>query len=125
MATKHKKQFGVWMDGEHATIVGRSDNDAGEFVVLAHERNPSQGGNSNENTANNLERTTQLQFFKKIASHMQNIDELHVTGTGQTQEQFIHFLEQTPQYKSTKSVHSTAQKMDDKKLIDYISGKFR
>jgi len=124
MSAKNKKQFGIWMDSQHATIVGRTQNDDGDFAVLAHESNPSQGGNSNENAANNLERTVQLKFFKQISAHMQNVEELHVTGTGQVQEQFIHYMASTPQYKNTVAKHSTTQKMNDEKLVEFISEKF-
>ena len=36
MSEKSKKQFGVWMDLHHATIVGRENVDLGEFVILGH-----------------------------------------------------------------------------------------
>jgi hypothetical protein len=36
MSGKNKKQFGVWMDSHHATIVGKESVDTGNFVVLAH-----------------------------------------------------------------------------------------
>ena len=124
MSAKNKKQFGIWMDSQHATIVGRAQTNEGDFQVLAHESNPSQGGNSNENAANNLERTVQLKFFKQISAHMQNVEELHVTGTGQVQEQFIHYMAETPQHKNTVAVHSTTQKMSDEQLVDFISKKF-
>ncbi len=39
MSGKNKKQFGVWMDSHHATIVGRENGDSGDFIILAHEKN--------------------------------------------------------------------------------------
>ena len=119
-----KKQFGVWMDSQHATIVGRDGVDTGDFVVLAHAKNSGVGSNSNENAANNLEKKLQLQFFKEITSYMQNIDEIHVTGTGKAQEQFINYLADTPQYKNVVAEETTANKMSDEKLVEYISEKF-
>ncbi len=119
-----KKQFGVWMDSQHATIVGRNGVDTGDFVVLAHAKNSGVGSNSNENAANNLEKKLQLQFFKEITSYMQNIDEIHVTGTGKAQEQFINYLADTPQYKNVVAKETTANKMSDEKLVEYISEKF-
>ena len=98
-ALKHKKQFGIWMDSHQAIIVGREQVESGGFVVLAHEKNAGRESNSNENAGNNAERALLHKFFKEIASHMQNAEELHVTGTGQVQEQFIHFMAETPQFK--------------------------
>jgi hypothetical protein len=96
MSGKNKKQSGVWMDTYHATIIGQADANAGVFSVLGHARNEGPAGNSNENAAHNQEKTLQNQFFKKITSFMQNAAEVHVTGTGTSQEQFIHYLAETP-----------------------------
>ena len=51
MSAKNKKQFGIWLDGQQATIVGRDGIETGNFKVLAHEKNKSQGSNSNENAS--------------------------------------------------------------------------
>jgi stalled ribosome rescue protein Dom34 len=124
MSAKNKKQFGIWMDSHQATIIGRNGDNEGGFVVLGHESNQGQGSNSNENASNNSERTLQTKFFKQITAHMQNVDELHVTGTGQAQEQFIKYMSETPQFKKTSSVQSTSNKMEDTKLVDFITAKF-
>ena len=68
MSGKYKKQFGVWMDSQQATIVGREQADAGAFVILGHAKNAGQGSNSNENAANNAERTLQQKYFKESTS---------------------------------------------------------
>ena len=124
MSGKNKKQFGVWMDGQQAIIVGREGIDTGVFKVLAQEKNKSQGSNSNENASNNSKRTVQAKYFKEIALHMQNAEELHITGTGQVQEQFIDFMAETPQFKNTISNQSTSSKMSDDKLVAFFTEKF-
>lgn len=124
MSEKSKKQFGIWMDAHQATIVGREKLETGKFVVLANEKNAGSKGNSNENTSNNSIKTLRQTFFKEISSHMQNIDELHVTGTGQVQEQFVRYMAETPQFKNVVARHSTTNKMSDEKLIEFITTKF-
>ena len=124
MSGKNKKQFGVWMDSHHATIVGRDHVDTGNFVIIAHAKNRSDGGNSNENAANNSEKTLQHKFFKEIGSHIQNVEEVYVTGTGKEQEQFINFLAETPQFKKTIAKESTSNKMSDEKLVEYMTAYF-
>ncbi|MGV3459047.1 MAG: hypothetical protein ACO1N9_01195 [Flavobacterium sp.] len=118
-----KKQFGVWMDNHHAAIVGRIDNE-GDFVILGHADNAGAEPNSNENTLHNHENTLQQKYFKEIAALMQNVDEIHVTGTGDAQEQFIKFLSETPQYKNAKATECTSNKMSDERLLEFIGGKF-
>ena len=112
------------MDAHNATIVGREPADSTDFVVLAHVKNAGQGGNSNENAANNAEKTLQQKFFKEITSYMQNMEEVHITGTGDTQEQFIKYISSTPQFKNTVAKESTSNKMSDEKLMEFISAKF-
>jgi stalled ribosome rescue protein Dom34 len=124
MSAKNKKQFGIWMDSQRATIVGRAQTEAGDFVILGHEKYKSQGSNSSENAANNAERSLQQKFFKEIMTHMQNADELHVTGTGQVQEQLIKYLSETPQFKNTVAKESTSAQMSDEKLLEYFTSKF-
>jgi stalled ribosome rescue protein Dom34 len=124
MSEKNKKQFGVWMDTQHAVVVGRENNENGLFVILGHEKTDGHESNSNENTANNADKNSRLKLFRNVAAHMQNVDEVHVTGTGVAQEQFIHFLSETPQYKNAVTTESTSNKMSDENLIKYVTEKF-
>lgn len=119
-----KKQFGVWMDAHHATVVGKGTLGDDNFVVLGHITNPGAEGNSSENAHNNHEIGLTQKFFKEIAALMQNVDEMHITGTGDSQEQFINFLANTPQYKNTATDESTSNKMSDEKLIEMITAHF-
>lgn len=124
MSGKHKKQFGIWMDTHHATIVGREHVDSGDFIVLAHEENPGYTRTSNEHAKMNADITLMHKFFKAITTHMQNAEEVHVTGTGQVQEEFIHHLADTAQFKHAVAYDSTTNKMSDEKLIEFMTEKF-
>lgn len=124
MSEKNKKQFGVWMDSQHATIAGRKNIDSGDFTILGHVKNSGASGNSNENAANHQEIALTHKFFKEIVVKMPNIDEIHVTGTGQVQEQFIKFLGDTPQYKNVKCSESTSNKMNDEQFLIFITKHF-
>lgn len=124
MSQKNKKQFGVWMDSHHATVVGRENPDTLDFTVLSHSVNPAAESNSSEKTAHNAEKTLQHKFFKEITSHLQNAEEVHITGTGTSQEQFMHYMKETPQFKNTVTNESTSNKMSDENLTEYIAAKF-
>ncbi len=124
MSGKNKKQFGVWMDSQNAIVLGRKNTDNGDFIILGHAKTGGSESNSNENAANNAERSQLQKFFKEITSYMQNAEEVHVTGTGTAQEQFIKHLAETPQFKNTVAKESTSKKMGEEKLIEYISEKF-
>ncbi len=124
MSEKGKKQYGIWMDTHHATVTGRQNIDQGDFIILNQVKNKGTDKNSNENAANNQEITLTHKFFKEIVSVIPNMDEVHVTGTGQIQEQFIKFLADTPQYKNAATSQSTSNKMSDEQLVSLISKHF-
>ncbi len=125
MTTHNKKQFGVWMDTHHATVAGREGTESEDFVILGKVKYTGAEGNSNENAANNQEIARMRKYFKEIAAMMDNVDELHVTGTGQVQERFIHYLAETPQYKHTVWTESTSNTMDDAHLVTFIGEQFK
>jgi len=112
------------MDAHHATIVGRKDEDSTDFMILGRVENPGADRNTNENAENNQEQALTHKFFKEIAAKMVNIDEIHVTGTGQAQEQFIRFLSETPQYKNAVATESTSNRMSDEDLVTMITTHF-
>lgn len=124
MSGKNKKQFGVWMDTRHAIIMGRENIDSGDFTILGRINSEAVEKNSSEKNENNSEKALLLKFFKEITVLMQNAEEVHVTGTGIAQEQFIHYLEDTPQFKNAVANETTTTKMADDKLIEYISQRF-
>jgi len=124
MALQNKKQFGVWMDSRNATVVGRTNVDNGDFVIMGHVENNGADSNSNEKTAHNAQKGLQHKFFKEITALMQNAEEVHITGTGTEQEQFMHYMAETPQFKNTKAEESTSNKISDEKLLEFIATKF-
>ena len=124
MKQKIKKQFGVWMDTHHATVVGRATAEIEDFTVLAVADNAGAEHNTSEKNQHNDERTLQHKFFKEILSHMQNAEEVHLTGTGTSQEQLMRYMADTPQFKNTVTQESTSNKMSDENLVAYIDAKF-
>ena len=120
----NQKQFGVWMDTQHATVVGSDNSETGKFTVLAHIKGEEVSPSPSNKNMNNQKIMLQAKFFKEIATHLQNATHLHATGTGQVQEQFIHYLAETPQFKNTKTEESTANKMSDERLVEFFAAKF-
>lgn len=111
------------MDTHHATIVGHKPA-ATEFTVLGRAKNPGPGANSNENAAHHLEITLAQKYFKEIGRHLENAEEVHITGTGTIQEQFSRYLAETPQFKKTLVSESTSTPMGDEKLIEFVGKHF-
>jgi stalled ribosome rescue protein Dom34 len=120
-----QRQFGVWMDTHQAIVVGNETTGPAALRVLAHVKGKETTHNSSEKNENNEKQALLVKFFKEITLHLQNATLLHITGTGQAQEQFIHYLAATPQFKNTKTEESTSNKMSDEKLIAFLSDKIR
>jgi hypothetical protein len=120
----NQKKFGVWMDTQHATIVGSDNTETGTLTVLAHINGDEVSPSPSNKNENNQKTMLQAKFFKEISSHLENATHLHATGTGQVQEQFMHYLADTPQFKSLKSEESTANKMSDERLVEFFAEKF-
>ncbi len=58
------------MDGRTpATVVGRENVTAGEFIILGKVESEKVMANSNENATNNLERKTQETFLKILPNY--------------------------------------------------------
>jgi ribosomal protein S11 len=119
----NQKQFGVWMDNHQATVVGGANMEGEILTVLAKVEGEAIVPNSNEKNSNNHVKTIQAKYFKEISSHLVNATHIHITGTGQVQEQFIKYLASTPQFKNSKTEESTSNKMSDEKLIEFITSK--
>jgi stalled ribosome rescue protein Dom34 len=120
----NQKKFGVWMDTQHATVVGSDDTEAGTLTVLAHITGEEVSPSSSNKNENNQKKMLQAKFFKEITAHMVNATQVHATGTGQVQEQFVHYLAETPQFKNTKTEECTANKMSDERLVEFFTAKF-
>ena len=116
----NQKKFGVWMDSHHAIVAGREHIDSGNFVIISHVKREDTHEASGEKNEHNMEKMLQGKFFNEITTHMQNAEVVHVTGTGVAQEQFMHFLAATPQFKNTKTSESTSNKMSDEKLVEFF-----
>ncbi|MBK8519353.1 MAG: hypothetical protein WAT20_06390 [Ferruginibacter sp.] len=119
----NQKKFGVWMDTQHATVVGLENTETETLTVLARVAGEAVSPSPSNKNENNQKQMLQAKYFKEIASHLVNATHLHATGTGQVQEQFIRYLSETPQFKNTKTEESTANKMSDERLVEFFKEK--
>jgi hypothetical protein len=105
----NQKKFGVWMDTQHATVVGYENPETEILTVLAHIEGEAVSPSPSNKNENNQKQMLQAKFFKEIATHLVNATHLHATGTGQVQEQFIQ--------------EYTANKMSNERLVDFFAEK--
>jgi len=121
----NQKKFGVWMDNYNASIVGPDAENGDAYKFLAEVTGDQSSGGGSEKGSNNHGIMTQQKFFKEISSHIVNATHVHVTGTGQAQEQFIRYLGETPQFKNTKTSECTSNKMSNERLVEFMDEKLK
>ena len=119
-----KYQFGVWMDNYNAVIIGRDEDETQDFQVIATVNSEMPAPNTNEHTGNNHEIMLKKKFFKEILKYMQNAKEVHLTGTGQAQEELMKYMAEEPQFKNTVTSESTTTQMSEERIAEYIAEKF-
>ncbi len=124
MNNKRKKQFGVWMDTHHAVIVGRADGNGVEFSVLGTAGEVGDIQVMPERKQYPDASVLQDRFFKEILFYMRNAEEVHLTGTGKWQKEFIAYMSNSPQCKDTATAVSISAKMNDDELAEYIETQF-
>uniref|UniRef100_A0AAU6WMX4 Translational machinery protein n=1 Tax=Chryseobacterium endophyticum TaxID=1854762 RepID=A0AAU6WMX4_9FLAO len=120
-----KKLAGIWMDKEKAIVVKNHDaQNAFKFFLCSPVKAEIQHGNSSENAGNNAEQTNRIKYFKKIEHLLINSQEVLIIGPGTVQEEFKHYLEETPQFKNLKIHLDTAQQMSDEQVLEKVKEHF-
>ena len=116
----------VWVEGRSAAWCYPTEIESLKHIFPAQRTDSSEApsGPRSENAANNSEKSALQKLFKSITVHMQNVDEVHVTGTGVAQEQFIKYMAQTPQFKNVLATETTSNKMSDAVLIEFMTAHF-
>lgn len=120
-----KKLAGIWMDTEKAIVVKNHDaQNAFKFFLCSPVKAEIQHGNSSENAGNNAEQTNRVKYFKEIEHLLINSQEVLIIGPGTVQEEFKHYLEETPQFKNLKIQLDTAQQMSDEQVLEKVKEHF-
>ena len=117
-----KKLAGLWIDQTKAVVVkNHNDFEVTEWNVSDTLKADVQHGNSNENAANNAEKTNKVKFYKEIEKAITNSVDLYVTGPGIAQEELRNYLLDTPQYKNLNITLGTSDSNPDVVLNDVKS----
>ncbi|WP_294303045.1 hypothetical protein [uncultured Chryseobacterium sp.] len=120
-----KKLAGIWMDTEKAIVVKNHDaQNAFKFFLCSPVKAEIQHGNSSENAGNNAEQTNRVKYFKEIEHLLINSQEVLIIGPGTVQEEFKHYLEETPQFKNLKIQLDTAQQMSEEQVLEKVKEHF-
>ncbi len=113
------------MDKEKAIVVKNHDaQNAFKFFLCSPVKADIQYGNSSENAGNNAEQTNRIKYFKEIEHLLINSQEVLIIGPGTVQEEFKHYLQETPQFKNLNIQLDTAQQMSDEQVLEKVKEHF-
>ncbi len=113
------------MDKEKAIVVKNHDaQNAFKFFLCSPVKAEIQHGNSSENAGNNAEQTNRVKYFKEIEHLLINSQEVLIIGPGTVQEEFKHYLEETPQFKNLNILLDTAQQMSEEQVLEKVKEHF-
>ncbi|WP_300672041.1 hypothetical protein [Soonwooa sp.] len=122
----NKKVAGLWIDGRKAIVVSNHDAETiSDFELKGNLKMEVQGGNSNEHTANNIEKTNRVKFYKEIEKEITNSTELYITGPGIAQEELRNYLLDTPQYKNLKITLGTDSQLSDAEVLNEVKSHYK
>ncbi|MFM2393808.1 MAG: hypothetical protein RLZZ546_1790 [Bacteroidota bacterium] len=124
---KAVKVVGVWMDQKNAHIISSPDKSANDdFEILSNVDCDDHDSDTFKNERVNLSKETQEQkkYFKEIASHIQDSDNIYLFGPGQVQEQFKRFLKDYQNFNKKDIKLGTADKISDNQMIACVKDFF-
>jgi stalled ribosome rescue protein Dom34 len=123
MKQEHQKQYaGVWMDHHNALFITR---DNGDFALLEEKVVAGEyHGDKGEHASMNAEKTDNRKYFKTIASHLLNFDEIFIFGPGKSQEEFLNFLHDDQHFKNKKITLGSAEKMTNPQTVAKVKDFF-
>lgn len=125
MNQTNQKQFaGVWLDHHKATIIAMENEDA-EYTVLDKVESAEEHGGSSEHSIHKTEQADQLKYFKSVAKLLVNYDEVLLFGPGTAQEQFQKHLQEDTQFKNSKIVIDSSDKLTDPQMISKVREFFK
>jgi stalled ribosome rescue protein Dom34 len=120
-----KKLAGLWIDQTKAVVVKNHNNfEVTEWNVSETLKADVQHGNSNENAANNAEKTNRVKFYKEIEKAITNSVNLYVTGPGVAQEELKNYLLDTPQYKNLKITLGTSTDANPDAVLNEVKAHY-
>lgn len=121
-----KKLAGLWIDNNKAVLTtNHNAQEVKGFSSTETLKLQVQHGNSNENAANNAEKTNRVKLYKEIEKAITNSEELYITGPGVAQEELKNYLLETPQYKNLKITLGTAQQLSEQQVLETVKSYFK
>ena len=123
-----KKVAGVWMDSKHAFVIANEGFSAdGEYDVVSK---VNCDGHDDDNYKNDRveqsKETAELKkYFKEIANHIDEVNEIYIFGPGKSQEQFKNFLKDNQNFDQKHIELGTSDKITENQMIAQVRNHFK
>ena len=123
MKYQGKKVIGVWMDFQHAYVIG---TDGADYTVLkAIKRDGHEEDNyKNEKVELSKDKLELKKYFKAIADEIEQADVIFIFGPGKAQEEFKNALQDVQQFNAKDIVLGTSDKISSKQMVARVKEHF-
>lgn len=125
MQQNTKKNAGVWLDSQQATIIATTDQSTGDYSIQEKIKAKENHGGGSEHSMNNAKQSDNLKFFKSISAQLMSYDSLLIFGPGKLQEQFQNYLQQDGQFKNKQVNIDSADKLTDPQIVAKVRDFFK
>lgn len=141
METQTPQKAGIWMDQQHAFLIGYFPNKPfaveeiesaiegkvrfeGETSDKTRFMNSHGGSSNNENKKNNIEENQLRKYFKLLEEKVSGVEDLLLMGPGITKGQFFKQLRDNKKFNDMKILLKDADKMTFNQLLTIIKEHF-
>ena len=115
MKEQHQPQLaGVWMDHHQAQFIVPVN---GEFSFGTKVHSGEYHGDKGEHAAMNAEKADARKYYKTIAHHLMEYDEIYLFGPGKSQEELRNFLHEDSHFKNKRIAVGASSHMTDHQMV--------
>jgi hypothetical protein len=122
-----KKVVGVWMDHQHAFIIGTDDRTrGGEYAIIKKINRDGHEGDvyKNEHVELVKEKHEVKKYFKALVAEINNDHEIYIFGPGKAQEEFKNTLEDINSFDSKEIVLGSSDKISTAQMVARVKEHF-
>lgn len=123
MKYQGKKVLGVWMDFQHAYVIGTDGADYATLKTIKREGH-EEDDYKNERVELSKEKLELKKYFKAIADEIDQAHVLFIFGPGKAQEEFKNALQDVHQFNGKDIVLGTSDKISAKQMVARVKEHF-
>lgn len=126
MKYQSKKVAGVWIDHQHAFIIGNEDfKSQGDYAVIKKITSKHHADHSSSEDAHHHKVEQEIKhMYASVADEIQPVDAIFITGPGNAQEEFRNFLMKERKFQEKEIALGTSDHPTDNQRVAEVRKHF-